>query len=59
MSKQDKLIATLEAAANAVTPGNGGPTEEGSFDTVAALVEVSYRIGRALTLARSIARESK
>ena len=60
MSKMEKLVEVLETAANAVTPSNGGTkkvSEDYYFDTHTTLVDVAYRIGRALTLARSIARE--
>ena len=60
MSKMEKLVEVLETAANAVTPSNGGtksPGEDYYFDAHVTLVDIAYRIGRALTLARSIARE--
>ena len=58
MSKMEKLVEVLETAANAVTPSNGGTKQESLyFDATTTLVDVAYRIGRALTLARSIARE--
>lgn len=61
MSKMEKLIQVLETAANAVTPTSGGsePLNNGHYhDANVTLVDVSYRIGRALTLARDIARDS-
>jgi len=58
VSKVEKLIQVLSDAANAVTPSNGGQDGTESFDPHAALVEVSYRVGRALTLARDIARNA-
>ena len=59
MSKIDTLIETLAKAANEITPTNGGVDPlPAYFDSTAALVAVSYRIGRALTLARAVKRES-
>lgn len=56
MSKIEKLVQVLSDAANVVTPSNGGNDGVIDFDAYSALVEVSYRVGRALTLARAIAR---
>jgi hypothetical protein len=58
VSKLDKLVAVLTDAANLVTPSNGGTNDDYvGHDPAAINMELAYRVGRALTLARSIARE--
>ena len=55
MTKIEKLIDVLERAANAVTPNEDGLSPSDERDVVP---ELAYRVGRALTLARDIARKS-
>ena len=62
MSKLDKLIQTLETMANAHTPDDGGtPYVEADgpeIDYHQLAVDTAYRVGRALTLARALKRDS-
>lgn len=62
VNKQEKLIQILETMANAYTPTDGATPyvdiEGGTVDYHQLAVDTAYRVGRALTLARSINRSN-